>query len=142
MRTTFLIGRILFAAIFVLAAPGHFESDTIAYAASSGVPLAKLAVPLSGILALLGGLSIALGYRARWGAWLLVLFLIPVTLFMHDFWTISDPELRQMQLSNFLKNVSLLGGALTFAVVGAGAYSLDARAGRRGWLAGRTAVPA
>ena len=66
----------------------------------------------SGILALLGGLSILLGYRARFGAFLIVLFLVPVTLFMHKFWGLSDPQMAMMQRVNFLKNVALLGGAL------------------------------
>ncbi len=56
-----LIGRILYATIFLMAAPGHFSAQTIGYAASQGVPLANIAVPLSGILALAGGLSVLLG---------------------------------------------------------------------------------
>jgi len=54
--------------------PGHFTKQLIGYAASQGVPLASVAVPLSGVLAFAGGLSILLGYRVRLGAWLLVLF--------------------------------------------------------------------
>ena len=64
-----LLGRFLFALIFLTAAPNHFSSQTIAYAASQGVPLALIAVPLSGVIALVGGLSILLGYRAKIGAW-------------------------------------------------------------------------
>jgi putative oxidoreductase len=79
-----LFGRLLFALIFLMAGPNHFSSQTIAYAASQGVPLASIAVPLSGVLAILGGLSILLGYRARIGAWLLALFLIGVTPMMHN----------------------------------------------------------
>ncbi len=62
-----LLGRFLFALIFLTAAPNHFSSQTIAYAASQGVPLALIAVPL--VIALVGGLSILLGYRAKIGAW-------------------------------------------------------------------------
>jgi putative oxidoreductase len=80
-----LLGRVLFALIFVLSGPNHFTSQTNGYAASQGVPLASLAVPLSGILAVLGGLSIAIGYRARVGAWLIALFLVGVTPLMHKF---------------------------------------------------------
>jgi putative oxidoreductase len=63
-----LLGRFLFVAIFLMAGPNHFSRQTIAFAASQGVPLASVTVPLSGILALIGGLSILLGYRARLGA--------------------------------------------------------------------------
>ncbi|HEY1550648.1 MAG TPA: DoxX family protein [Kofleriaceae bacterium] len=128
MKITTLTGRILFALVFISAAAGHFKADTIAYAAAQGVPLASLAVPLSGILALLGGLSIALGYKTRWGALALVVFLAPVTLMMHNFWAVTDPMMHQLQMVMFMKNVALIGGALTFAVHGAGALSLDARA--------------
>lgn len=107
-----LLGRFLFALVFLMAAPGHFSKQTIAYAAGQGVPFASLAVPLSGILALLGALSILLGYRAKIGAWLIVLFLVPVTLMMHKFWGISDPMMAQTQMIMFMKNLSMLGGAL------------------------------
>lgn len=59
------------------------------------------------------------------------MFLVPVTLMLHDFWSVTDPMLRQMQLAMFLENVGLIGGALLFAVHGAGAYSLDARSEAR-----------
>jgi uncharacterized membrane protein YphA (DoxX/SURF4 family) len=80
----------LFVLIFLIAGPNHFAKQTIAYAASQGVPLASLAVPLSGILALAGGLSVLLGYRARVGAWLIALFLVLVTFMMHKFWIVHD----------------------------------------------------
>ncbi len=122
-----LLGRFLFVLIFLLSAPMHFSSQTIAYAASQGVPLASIAVPLSGVLALAGGLSILLGYRAKIGAWLLVLFLAGVTPMLHNFWTVTDPMMHQMQFIMFMKNLSILGGALFFAQSGAGPWSLDAR---------------
>jgi putative oxidoreductase len=131
MKTTILVGRILFSLIFIFAAFGHFKQEEIAYAVAAGVPLAKLAVPASGLLSLVGGLSVALGYRAKLGGWALVVFLVPVTLMMHNFWTVTDPMMRQMQLVMFLKNVGLIGGALIIAVHGAGAYSLDARSEAR-----------
>ncbi|HLZ11117.1 MAG TPA: DoxX family protein [Candidatus Acidoferrum sp.] len=125
-----VLGRLLFALIFVVAGASHFSKQTIGYAASQGVPLAAIAVPLSGVLAIAGGLSILLGYRARIGAWLIVLFLVPVTLMMHKFWTVTDPMMAQIQMILFMKNVSMLGGALLISQLGAGPLSLDAR--RRG----------
>ncbi len=110
-----------------MAAPGHFSAGTIGYAASHGVPLASIAVPLSGMIALAGGLSILLGYRARWGAWLIVLFLVPVTVMMHNFWAVADPNAAQMQHIMFMKNLSMLGAALMITHFGSGPLSLDDR---------------
>ena len=92
--------------------------------------MASLAVPLSGALALIGGMSILLGYRARLGAWLIVFFLIPVTFMMHKFWGVSDPTVAQTQMIMFMKNFSMLGGALLITQFGAGPLSLDARGSR------------
>jgi len=122
-----LLGRFLFALIFLMAGLNHFSGQTIAYAASQGVPLASIAVPLSGVIAILGGLSILLGYRAKIGAWLLVLFLVPVTLSLHKFWTVTDPMMHQMQFVMFMKNVSMIGAALLVSQLGTGPWSLDAR---------------
>jgi putative oxidoreductase len=122
-----LLGRFLFALIFLMSSPMDFSSQTIAYAASQGVPLASIAVPLSGVIALAGGLSILLGYRARVGAWLIALFLAVVTPIMHNFWAVTDPMMHQMQFIMFMKNLSMLGGALFISQAGAGPWSLDAR---------------
>jgi putative oxidoreductase len=125
-----LLGRLLFVLIFLMAAPNHFSKQATAFAASQGVPFAGLVVPLSGVLALAGGLSILLGYRAKIGGWLIALFLIPVSLMMHKFWTVHDPMMAQMQMVMFMKNVAILGGALLITQFGAGPLSLDARRSR------------
>jgi putative oxidoreductase len=70
---------------------------------------------------------VAIGYRARMGAWLIVLFLVPVTLTMHAFWAVHDPQMAQLQQAMFMKNLSMLGGALLVAYFGAGPLSIDAR---------------
>jgi putative oxidoreductase len=121
-----VIGRLFFVLIFLMAGFSHFASQTIAFAASQGVPLASIAVPLSGVLAFLGGLSILFGYRARIGAWLIVIFLIGVTP-MHGFWAVADPMMRQMQMAMFMKNIAMLGAALLITQVGSGPWSLDTR---------------
>src|ERR1043166_7317821 len=110
MKYVVPFGRILFSLIFILAGFTHFSAATIAYATQQGVPVAPLAVPLSGVIALLGGFSIALGYRVKWGAWLIVLFLIPVTFTMHAFWKVHDPMMFQLQMAMFMKNLAMLGG--------------------------------
>ena len=119
-------GRLLFALIFLMSGPMHFSSQTIAYAASQGVPLASIVVPFSGLLAIVGGLSILLGYRAKIGAWLIAVFLVGVTP-LHNFWAVSDPMMHQMQFVMFLKNLTMLGGALLVSQLGAGPWSIDAR---------------
>jgi putative oxidoreductase len=90
MRYFGFAGRMLFAWIFITAAARHFSREGIQHAAQLGVPLASLLVPISGVLALAGGLSVALGYKARLGAWALVAFLVPVTFMMHAFWRLPD----------------------------------------------------
>ena len=125
--TVVLLGRVFFALIFLMAGPNHFSSQTIAYAASQGVPVASIAVPLSGGIAILGGLSILLGFRARVGAWLIALFLVAVTPLMHKFWTVTDPMMYQMQMVMFMKNLAMLGGALLISQFGTGPWSIDSR---------------
>ncbi len=126
MPITLLAARVLFATIFVLAAPRHFTAEAISHAAELGVPLARLAVPLSGVLAFAGGLGVLLGYQTRWSALALIVFLVPVTLGMHAFWRLSDAAQVHVQLAMFMKNVALIGGALAISAAGAGRYSLDA----------------
>lgn len=127
MKLMVLFGRIFYAAIFLNAAFGHFQPQTIEYAGAHGVPMASVLVPFSGILAFLGGFSILAGYHAKWGAWLIVLFLVPVTLTMHNFWEITDPMAKQLQMTMFMKNLSMLGGAMLICYFGSGPFSLDAQ---------------
>lgn len=125
MRAFAPIGRVMFAVIFVSSIVGHFSSAEIAEASAHGVPLATLMVPLAGLLALIGGVSVILGYRARFGALLLLVFLVPVTLVMHKFWGLPDPQMAMMQKISFMKNVSLMGGCFMIMAFGSGPYSLD-----------------
>jgi len=93
-----------------------------------------LLVPVFLVLAigfeLIGGLSVLLGVKARWGALLLVAFLIPTTLIFHDFWQ-YDGQQAQQQMIHFMKNLSILGGLVFVLGAGAGPWTLDARAARR-----------
>jgi putative oxidoreductase len=126
------VGRLLFAAIFLLAAPGHFGAGAIEHAAGAGVPAANLLVPLTGVMLLVGGLSVLLGYHARIGAVVLLAFLLPVTFTMHQFWNVADPQMAQMEQAAFMKNLGLMGAAILIAYFGAGPYSLDLRRERPG----------
>lgn len=128
-----LLGRTLYSLIFIMSGIMHLLPSVIQYAAEDNVPMAFITVPLFGVIAFLGGLSILLGYKARLGAWLIVLFLIPVTYYMHDFWTQINPDIIAMQEAMFLKNISLLGAAFMIAYFGSGPFSLDAKSDQYGF---------
>jgi len=121
------IGRVFYSLIFINSGIFHFSQMAVDYANSQGVPMATVLVPVSGIMAIVGGLSIFLGYKAKWGAWLIIAFLIPVTLMMHAFWKIDDATEHQVQMTMFMKNTSMLGAAFLIAWFGAGPVSLDGR---------------
>jgi len=121
-----LAGRVLLALIFVISGfmkiPGY--AGTAGYMASKGVPLVGVLLPLTIALELGGGILLMLGWKARWVALAFFLWLIPTTLIFHQFWGI-DPQQAEMQMINFLKNVSIMGGMLMVFAFGPGAYSLD-----------------
>lgn len=124
MKFIALLGRILFSLIFTINGTNHFKEQTIQYAASHGVMMPNIIVPIAGVMAIAGGISILLGWKAKFGGWLIVAFLIPVTFIMHNFWTLEGHE-RQMQMSMFMKNISMLGGAFLITYFGAGPLSVD-----------------
>ena len=121
-----LIGRVLFSSFFLMSGMNHLlkRADMVSYAKSAGVPLAGLAVPLTGLMILAGGLSILLGYYPKIGAWLLVIFLIPTSFYMHRFWGIEDQMQAMNQMIMFMKNLVITGGALLIAYFGSGPFSL------------------
>ncbi|WP_067655924.1 DoxX family protein [Nocardia harenae] len=114
MDVVVLIGRVLFAMLFLGSAAGHLtQADGMAgYAASRGIPAPKLAVLGSGVLILIGALSVLLGVWADLGSLLLVLFLLPTAVLMHPFWKETDAETKQLELIGFNKDVALGGAAL------------------------------
>lgn len=125
MKYILLLGRVLFSSIFLVKSLCHFSGQAIEHAVSKGVPMAPLLVPLAGMIAFLGGLSVLLGYKARLGAWLLVLFLLPTAFIMHPFWGAEDFYSAMMEQYCFMKNMSLLGAALMIAYFGSGPLSLE-----------------
>ena len=116
MDVVFLIGRILFALLFVssglMAHLGEGGKEGREYARSLGAPAPDVLVPLSGVAIILGGLMIALGIWADLGALLIIGFLLGITPIMHAFWKIDDPQMQQIQSAMFFKNTALLGAAL------------------------------
>jgi putative oxidoreductase len=122
MDVVALIGRILFAALFLGSAFGHFsQSEAMAgYAKSRGVPQARLAVLGSGALILVGGLMVLLGVWMDLGALLLVIFLVPTAVLMHPFWKETDPMAKQNEMVSFNKDIALAGAALLVLALYAG----------------------
>jgi uncharacterized membrane protein YphA (DoxX/SURF4 family) len=123
MDVVLVIGRVLFALIFINSGIAHLtklEAMT-GYAKYKKVPAAKLSVIVSGLMILIGGLYIALGIYADLGALLIALFLIPAAVLMHAFWKETDATAKQNESIGFFKDLSLAGAALViFALVATG----------------------
>jgi putative oxidoreductase len=109
-----LVGRILFAFLFLTSGYAHFAQRGMMapYAASKGVPAAMAAVLAGGVLLVAGGLSVLFGVWADLGALLLVVFLVPTAVMMHGFWRETDPQARQMETIQFSKDTALAGASL------------------------------
>ena len=115
----FLLGRVFYGGFFIVAGINHFRnlSMMVGYAAFKGVPAAKPAVIVSGLLIVIGGLSILLGVQPAWGVVCIALFLVPVTLLIHNYWADTDPQTKIGNQVNFQKNVALLGAGLMFLMM-------------------------
>ncbi len=115
----FWIGRILFAALFVMSGLNHFTQAgaMTQYAESKGLPAARFMVMLSGAAIIAGGLSVLLWQYVVYGAGLLFVFLLAAAFTMHDFWAIEDEQQKQNEMTQFMKNLSLSGAALIFFVL-------------------------
>jgi putative oxidoreductase len=116
-----LIGRILLVLIFLQSGIGKIENfgGTVQYMASYGMPYTNFFLVGAIFFELVGSATVILGYFARFGALLLLIFLIPTTLIFHS--NFAD----QVQMIMFMKNVSMLGGCLIVLASGAGRFSLD-----------------
>lgn len=125
-----LLGRIMIATIFLMSAVGnkipHFNK-TAGYMASEGVPMPQVMLVGAILFLIAGSLSIIVGFKARLGAALLLVFLMLATYFFHDFWTFEDAQAQQMQMIQFMKNLALMGTMLFIMANGSGAMSLDAK---------------
>ena len=122
-----LVGRILLALIFIISGFGKISgyAGTAGYMVSKGLPLVAVLLPLTILVELGGGLLIALGWKTRWAAAVVFLFLIPVTLVFHNPTGLAAAEAQQ-QMINLLKNVSIMGGMLGLFAFGPGSFSLGA----------------
>lgn len=112
-----LTGRILFAMVFIASGMNHLMKldDMSAYSASKGVPAAKAATVVSGLIIVAAGIMVLLGWHRFIAAGLLVIFLILTAFVMHPFWKESDPQASMNEMSHFMKDLALAGAALFIA---------------------------
>jgi putative oxidoreductase len=128
-----VLGRIMLTTIFLMSALGNKIPNFNGVAgimAAEGVPAPKFMLVGAIVFLITGGLAVLVGYKARLGATLLLVFLVLATYFFHDFWTLSDPKAQQEQMVHFMKNLSIMGALLLVIANGPGPFSLDARKAR------------
>ena len=123
------VARLFLSLIFLMSAVGNkipkFKPTTEKMTAE-GVPASTVLLVGAIVFLIVGSLSVISGFKARIGAILLILFLIPATYYFHDFWTFDDAQAKQMQMIQFMKNLALAGGLLFIVANGPGGGSLDA----------------
>jgi putative oxidoreductase len=121
-----LFGRLLLAYIFVIQGIGKIGgfAGTAKYMASKGMPMVEVLLVGTILIEVVGGLMLAVGWKARWAAWAIFLFVLLASLIFHPFWAVP-PEQVTMQTIQFQKNLAIMGGMLYVAFMGPGRLSLD-----------------
>jgi putative oxidoreductase len=116
----FLLGRVLFSLVFIGSGIGHLTQTegSAQYAAYKKVPNAKLAVQVSGVAMLLGGLAVVLGVWMDLAGLLLAILVLLMAFLMHRFWEETDPQTKQVEMAQFMKNISIAGAGLIIAAIG------------------------
>lgn len=119
MRTSFLIGRLIVGLFYLYSGIDGFINlgSKIGYAASKGTPLPQVTVLVSAVLLVIAGLTIITGYEVRIGVLALVLFFLPVTFIIHDFWNIQEPLRRLTEMHSFQSNIALMASALMLLAI-------------------------
>ncbi|MFQ5570659.1 MAG: DoxX family protein [Rhodothermales bacterium] len=121
-----LMARVFFSMLFILSGFGHLSQRRMMaqYARSKNVPAPRLAVLVTGVMIIFGGFSVLLGAFVKYGALLLVVFLLVAAYMMHGFWRVDDPVARQNEMVHFMKDLSLAGAAFLIWYHGTGPFSL------------------
>ena len=121
-----LLGRLMLAYIFVMSGYGKIGgfAGTAKYMASKAMPMIEPLLVATIVVELVAGLMLVVGWKARWAAWALFLFIIPTTLIFHAYWAVP-PEQAYGQMIQFQKNLAIMGGMLYVALMGPGRLSLD-----------------
>ena len=126
MDLIIVIGRILFGGFFLMSGINHFtkREAMTGYAKYKKLPAAKLGVLISGLMLVIGGISIILGYYADLGALLLAIFLVLAAVIFHNFWKETDATAKQNEMIAFNKDIALAGAALIlFALIAFGSLT-------------------
>ena len=126
-----LVGRILLAVLFLPAGISKISgfTGTVAYIASKGVPMPEIAAIIAIIIEVVGGVALIIGFKTRWAALALAVFTLVATIMFHNYWAMPA-EQQMMQKLMFMKNFAVIGGLLTLAAWGAGAWSADGKSSR------------
>jgi putative oxidoreductase len=119
MEFAFLIGRMIVGLYWLNGAIAHFKQtqSMIPYARMKGVPMAEVAVPGTGVLLLIAALSILTGVYPVVAVAALIVFLVPVTFMMHNFWTMEDQAMKMNDMIMFTKNMAMLGYTLILLAI-------------------------
>lgn len=128
-----LLGRLLITAIFLRSAFNKITgfSAVAAGMAKKGIPYAEVLLVGAIVFEIVGSLTVLFGWKARWGALLLIVFTVSATLLYHDFWNMGAAQYRS-QLSHFMKNLSILGALIFVMGMGSGPLSLEKSRGQPG----------
>ncbi len=112
-----VVGRVLFSMVFIVSGVNHLMklNDVSAYAESKGVPAPKALTAVSGLVIIVGGVLVLLGWRRFIGAGLIAIFLIPRAILLHAFWKETDPAARMNETAHFMKDLAMVGAALLIA---------------------------
>ncbi len=122
----FLLGRILFSLVFLGSGVGHLTQTegSAQYAAYKKVPSAKLAVQVSGVLMILGAAAVILGIWMDLAGLLLAILVLLMAFMMHRFWEETDAQTKQVEMAQFMKNVSIAGAGLIIATFSIAPYTI------------------
>ena len=126
---TFL-GRLLIAILFVPSGFGKIAgfAGTVGYVAAHGLPLPQLGAVIAIVVEIGVALAFLVGFKTRWSALILAIYTVAAAIFFHNYWDAPAAQLMMQQI-NFYKNLAIAGGLLSFAVWGAGGWSVDAKRG-------------
>ena len=121
-----LVGRVLLALIFIIAGFGKITGfeGTVGYMQAYNVPMTQVLAVLAIIVELGGGLMIAVGWKARWAAAAIFIFVLVASFIFHAFWAVPADQ-AQLQNIMFMKNLAIMGGMLYIIVYGSGPLSVD-----------------
>ncbi|GAB3645867.1 DoxX family protein [Ramlibacter alkalitolerans] len=123
-----LIGRVLIALLFIPSGWGKIAgfSGLVGYISSKGVPLPEVCAAIAIATELGLGLLLLVGFKVRWVALLMAIFVLVITPIFHNYWAVPEAQLMAQKM-NFFKNMAIAGGLLAFAAFGGGTFSVDGR---------------